>query len=127
MITTASISTVSAYHSYKVGGMLCKEYHRGNEDEGFFFHAREVAHPEKYPFISCALFDEKGALIARIRKNAVVEMSGEYSEKRADEGMEIVHKSGKRVFGYRVVQYQNVAVTEVFFDCYDHCGGKINL
>ncbi len=127
MITTASISTVCAYHSYKVSGILCKEYRRGDEDEGFFFHAKEVVHPEKYPFISCALFDEKGALIVKIRKNAVMELHKAYSAKQTDEGMEIVHGSGKRVFGYRVVQYQNVAVTEVFMDCYDHCGENIRL
>lgn len=127
MITTASVSTVLAYHSYKVGGVLCKEYQRGNGEEGFFFQAREVAHPEKYPSISCALFDEKGAAVVRIRKNTVVEMGREYSEKRTDEGMEILHNSGKCIFMYRVMKYQNVAVTEVFLDCYDHCGGKVNL
>jgi len=106
---------------------LCKEYRRGDNNKGFFFHAGQISYPERYPAISCALFDEKGALIARIHKNAVVEMSTEYSENRTDVGMEIVHKSGNRVFGYRVINYQNVAVTEVFLDCYDHCGSKITL
>lgn len=127
MITTSSVSTVLAYHSYKVGGVLCKEYQRGNVDEGFCLHAREVVHPERYPFITCAIFDEKGSVIVKIRKNAVVEINKEYSEKRTDAGMEIVHKNGKKVFGYKVVNYQNVAVTEIFADCYDHSGGKVNL
>lgn len=127
VITTTSISSVLAYHSYKIGGILCKEYRRGSEENGFFFHAKEVAHPERFPNISCVLFDEKGKLVVKLRKNSVEELGDGYSEKRSENGIEIVHESGKVVFEYQVKKYQNVAVTEICAECFDHCGEKIIL
>jgi hypothetical protein len=100
---------------------------RGNETEGFYLYAKQVSHPERFPSISCALFNERGALVLAMRKNAVIELGDGYCEKRHDGGVEIIDEQGKTLFGYRVRRYKNVAVTELFGEWYNQRGEKISL
>ncbi len=127
MAMETTVTALSAYHNYKLDGVLRKEIRQGSEGDMFFLHALEVAHPAAFPRISANLFSAKGAPIASIRGNAVERLAGGYREERDGDGMAVLDASGNAVFRYRVKRYQNVYVTEISGEFFDEKGRPVTL
>ena len=125
MAMETTVTALSAYHNYKLDGVLRKEIRKGSEGDGFFLHALEVAHPAVFPRISANLFSEKGAPVASIRDNAVERLAGGYREERDADGMAVLDAGGNAVFRYRVKRYQNVYVTEISGEFFDEKGRPV--
>jgi len=125
VITT--VTAVSAYHNYKIGGTLRKEISAGEEGGGFFLRADEAVHPGPFPRISCDLFDGKGRPVASVRRNETVMFGEGCREERGDDALAFFTGEGKMVFSYRVRRYQNVYVTEIEGEFFDEKGRPVTV
>ena len=127
MSLKTTVTPVSAYHNYRINGVLTKELLVGEEGDGFFIAAGGVEHPSPFPRISIDLFDAKGALIASIRDNLTDSLATGLTEKRDDDSLSIIDSGGKEIFAYYVKRYQNVYVTEIRGEFYTRKGEPVIL
>ncbi len=122
-----TVTSVSAYHNYKINGVITRELLMGVEGDGFFIAARGVEHPSDFPRLSVNLFNAKGEKIASIRDNRTYDLKQGYAEKRNDDSMVISDSRGNEVFGYTISRYQNVYITEIRGEFYNGKGEPVTL
>jgi hypothetical protein len=71
-------SVISAYHNYRVNGMICSGFVLGDPDadQGFYFLADMVEPPQTRPSISARLFDRSSAMTVEILANHIITNPG---------------------------------------------------
>ena len=117
-------SLISAYHNYRVIGMISSGFLLGNPvaDHGFYFLADVMEPPQTKPDISARLFDATGEVLVEIVANQITNNPGHIAQSFTPYGYRLMRPDKKLILEVNTRRLTNAYVTSLKGRLFDEQG-----
>lgn len=108
-------SLISAYHNYRVNGMISSGFLLGDPDadHGFYFLADVMEPPQTKPDISARLFDATGEVLVEILANQITTNPGHITQNFTSYGYRLLRPDKKLILEVSTRRLTNAYVTSL--------------